>query len=58
MRLIRFSTAGERWKGGPEGRWTGATPVDSPIVFLSDRWFVHLDVFRPYADTGERQRRR
>lgn len=32
------------------------TPVDSLVVFLSDRWFVHLDVFRPYADTGERQR--
>lgn len=44
-----FSTARERRDGKAERRGGaaeggGATPVDSPIVFLSDRWFVHLDM--------------
>lgn len=43
MQLIRFSTARERRDGKAGLRGAGATPVDSLVVFLSDRWFVHLD---------------
>lgn len=57
-RLVeQFEWRVERWWTG-EGRGMKVTPVDSLVVFLSDRWFVHLDVFRPYADIGERQRQK
>ncbi|KYN00773.1 hypothetical protein ALC62_08456 [Cyphomyrmex costatus] len=52
MRLIRFprlvNVGMERPVGAAAAaaaeRRTGATPVDSFVVFLSDRWFVHLDM--------------
>lgn len=33
-----------------------ATPVDSPLVFLSDRWFVHPanNISAPFGQQGER----
>lgn len=35
-----------------------ATPVDSPLVFLSDRWFVHPanNILAPFGQHGQRER--